>query len=101
MQSTYYYFKSDVFKGQISYSTSQNFGANIVTISADRAKEIISMNKRGQKPDRLETSEEKDAKRQPVDYENVVGQDSLTRFDNNRKKQITPKNMSTLMPNEL
>lgn len=87
MESTYYYFKSDVFKGQISYSTSQNFGANIVTISADRAKEIISMNKRGQKPDRLETSEEKDAKRQPVDYENVVGQDSLTRFDNNRKKQ--------------
>jgi hypothetical protein len=45
------------------------------------------MNKRGQKPDKLETIQEKDEKRPAADYENVVGQDSLTRFDNNRKKQ--------------
>lgn len=85
LDNTYYYFKSDVFKGQISYSTSQNFGANIVTISAERAKEVISLNKKGMKPERLEVPASEDAK--AVDYENVVGQDSLTRFDSSRSNK--------------
>jgi cell fate regulator YaaT (PSP1 superfamily) len=42
IDNTYYHFKTDVFKSLISYSTSQNFGANIVTISPKRAKEIIA-----------------------------------------------------------
>jgi hypothetical protein len=31
--NTYYHFKTDVFKGLISYSTSKDFAANIVTLS--------------------------------------------------------------------
>ena len=86
LDNTYYHFKTDVFKGMISYSTSANFGANVVTISSKRAKEIIAMNKRGTKPDTLNEQIENDTKQAPVDYENVVGQDSLTRFDTQKKR---------------
>jgi Uncharacterized homolog of PSP1 len=100
IDNTYYHFKTDVFKGQITYSTSQNFGANLVTVSAKRAKEIISMNKRGAKPDVLADQLENEQKVVPVDYENGVGQDSLTRFDggkkrpNNKKRSNNPSNSS-------
>jgi cell fate regulator YaaT (PSP1 superfamily) len=86
MDNTYYYFKTDVFKGFVSYSTSPNFGANVVTITAQRAKEIIAMNKKGLKPDLLDDHSDEEAKPVVVDYENGVGQDSLTRFDTNKKR---------------
>ena len=86
MDNTYYHFKTDVFKGVISYSTSANFGANIVTISAKRAKEIIALNRKGSKPDLLDDRADEEVKPVAVDYENGVGQDSLTRFDTNKKR---------------
>ncbi len=86
LDNTYYHFKTDVFKALISYSTSPNFGANIVTITAKRAKEVIALNRRGQKPGTLEDSTENTPKPAVIDYENGVGQDSLTRFDSNKKR---------------
>lgn len=82
----YYHFKTEVFKETITYSTSPNFAANLVTISADRAKEIIKINSKGQKPIRL-GEDENDVEKKTSEYKNVVGQDSLTRFDTNRKKR--------------
>ena len=70
----------------MSYSTSPNFAANIKTISAKRAKEIISMNKKGSKPEILDDLLEETEKSVIVDYENGVGEGSLTRFDSNKKK---------------
>lgn len=86
LDSTYYHFKTDVFKGAITYSTSPTLGANLVTISAERAKEVINMNKKGVKPDILEDLASDEEKKVKVDYENVVGQDDLTRFDAPRSK---------------
>lgn len=86
LDNTYYHFKTDVFKGQMSYSTSPNFAANLVTISSQRAKEVIALNKRGMKPDILDVKSEADDKPVRADYENVVGQDSLTRFDTQKKR---------------
>ena len=86
----YYHFKTDVFKGLISYSTSRDFGANVVTISVQRAKEVIAMNKAGRKPDSLagKMGNKEEEKSTPADYENVVGQDSLTRFDREKRRNI-------------
>ena len=52
--STYYYFKVDIFKREITYSTDKSIAANLVTISANRAFEVINMNKKGIKPEKLE-----------------------------------------------
>ena len=96
LDNTYYHFKTDVFKGIISYSTSQNFGANIVAITSRRAKEIIAMNKKGIKPDMLDDHSDDEVTPVVIDYENGVGQDSLTRFDTTKKR---PAGKSNKRPN--
>mgnify|MGYP002078746882 CR=1 FL=1 len=84
--NVFYHFKSDTFKGMMSYSTSPTFAANITTISTQRAKDVIAMNKKGLKPETLEERTEENSKPVRTDYDNVVGQDSLTRFDSQKKK---------------
>lgn len=81
----YYHFKSDIFKREITYSTSKEVPANLVTISASRAFEVISMNKRGTKPQALDNSTPQKEERK--EFSDVVGQDSLTRFDKGAKKK--------------
>ena len=51
---TYYHFKTDIFKKELTYSTDKMIAANIVTISAARVFEVIGLNKKGIKPDTLE-----------------------------------------------
>lgn len=82
---TYYHFKTDIFKKEITYSTDKNVPANLVTISAKRAFEIISLNKKGEKPMTLlpDGAKKPDEKR-VVD---LVEQESLTRFDKAKKKK--------------
>ena len=81
---TFHHFKTDVFGRTMQYSSSPNMAANIVTIPVDRVKEIIALNKQGIK---VESLVEKGETEKVIDYENVVGQDSLTRFDKKKKKK--------------
>ncbi|MEF2642866.1 MAG: regulatory iron-sulfur-containing complex subunit RicT, partial [Paramuribaculum sp.] len=48
--STWYHFKYDVFNRLVTYSTDKNIPANLTTIPADRAFEVIALNKEGEKP---------------------------------------------------
>ncbi|MFV0398702.1 MAG: stage 0 sporulation family protein [Bacteroidales bacterium] len=89
LDSSYYHFKTDIFAGLITYSTDKRFASNLSTITADRAFEIIGMNKRGEKPISLVATAEKRPSPPKKEYEDVVGQDSLTRFD---KKSSQPGN---------
>jgi len=85
LDATFYHFKTDVFKRQMSYSSDPNYAANLVTLSVERVKEIMAMNKAGKKPEKLE--EKTETIRKPeVDFQNVVGQDSLTRFDKKKNQ---------------
>ena len=87
MDSTYYHFKSDILKREITYSTDKSFAANLVTISTSRAFDIINLNKRGVKPESLlEDGEEMEPQR--ID---LLDQDSVTRFDNAKKKKKKKK----------
>ncbi|MGL5015890.1 MAG: PSP1 domain-containing protein [Bacteroidales bacterium] len=83
--STYYHFKSDILRREISYSTSPQFPANLVTISAKRVFEIIALNKRGIRVDQLQDNVESDDNRR--EFQDGVGDDSLTRFDKNKKRR--------------
>ena len=80
VEGTYYFFKADVFKRQLTYSSDQNIPANLQVISVERAKEIMAINRRGEKVVSLVEKEGENSAAQ-IDYQNVVGQDSLTRFD--------------------
>ncbi|MBE6287191.1 MAG: hypothetical protein E7099_03235 [Mediterranea massiliensis] len=85
----FFYFKADILNAQITYSTDKNIPANLMTISARRAFEIIGMNKQGEKPDTLLEDGMKEKKKHPID---LVEQESLTRFDKAGKKSKTNEN---------
>ncbi|WP_321279757.1 regulatory iron-sulfur-containing complex subunit RicT [Marinifilum fragile] len=77
---TAYHQKTDIFKRLMWYSFDKFNSMNMVQVSVDRVKEIIRLNKKGIKVDKLVSEKSTDNKKS-LDYENVVGQDSLNRFD--------------------
>lgn len=80
---TYYYFKADTLARQVTYSSDKRLAANLVVISAARAKEVIEMNRAGEKPERLDGGAPAEAKHSA----DLLEQDSLTRFDKSRRKR--------------
>jgi cell fate regulator YaaT (PSP1 superfamily) len=80
----YHLFKSDILAGMCTYSTDKNIAANLETITAERAKEIIEMNKRGEKPVSLEHDEGKKKEEKP--HIDLAGGD-ISRFDKAKKKK--------------
>lgn len=89
--ATYYHFKTDIFKHQLTYSTDKNMPVNLVTIDAQRAFDVIAMNKNGEKPERLDAGPS-DAPARKIGFNDVIGQDSLTRFDKKKRKRNRQKN---------
>ena len=81
--ATYFYFKADILAQQVTYSTDKRLAANLVTISVQRAHQIIELNKAGERPLYLEEQGPQEPQR-PID---LVEQEDLTRFDRNRKKK--------------
>ncbi|MCF6365743.1 MAG: hypothetical protein L3J35_06020 [Bacteroidales bacterium] len=82
---TAYFMKIDTFKKLIWYSFKKYGSENVTAISVERAFEILELNKNGKKPDTL-----KDAGVSTIvsfGYDDVVGQESITRFDNKKKKK--------------
>ncbi|WP_448636121.1 regulatory iron-sulfur-containing complex subunit RicT [Pedobacter panaciterrae] len=86
--------KTDIFKKIMwfSYPNTEDW----IPLKVDRVKEIMAMNKRGQKPINLK---EEAVELTPVavvekipDYENVVGQDSLTRLDDKPRNKGNKNN---------
>ncbi len=82
--------KTDIFKRTMFFSYTDE-PDNFIPLPVDRVKEVIEMNKTGLKPADLLVKVAMNAdshreEKQP-DYENVVGQDSLTRFDKTKKSK--------------
>ncbi len=84
--ATYYLFKTDILARMVTYSTARNQPVNLVAIPAARAFEIIALNKTGVKVDSLKEADTA-APVKKTDFVELVGQDSLTRFDKNKKKR--------------
>lgn len=83
--------KSDIFRGMMWYSY-PDVPNKFYPLTIDRVKSIQEMNKEGKKPADLADYQEMDLETEP-DYENVVGQDDLTRFDNTNKKRRKGKKL--------
>lgn len=82
--------KTDIFKRILWYAYTDDPG-NFIGVPVARVKQIIELNKKGEKPEALLTEKEKAPVVKTPDYENVVGQDSLTRFDQKKKKKKKKK----------
>ena len=91
----YYYFKADILAGLVSYSTDKNFAANLETITAERAKEVIEMNRHGEKPVSLEADDTRQKPQGPVD---LATQENIARFDRAKKKKKKKKPSAAKKP---
>ncbi|HEY5688963.1 MAG TPA: regulatory iron-sulfur-containing complex subunit RicT [Yeosuana sp.] len=88
--------KTDIFKGHMWYAYEGEW-MNWHKITTDQANEIIGINKKGNKVSSLEEYASELVNDSKNEFENVVGQDSLTRFDspkpnNKRKNKRNNKN---------
>ena len=80
----YFMFKTDILAGLVTYSTDKKLAANLETISAERAREIIEMNKRGEKPLTLNEDDQQRVVKGPVD---LLADADLSRFDKSKRKK--------------
>ena len=90
-EGEWFFFKADILAGLVSYSTDKHFAANITTITAERAMDIIAQNKRGENPVALS----KDANKEKIRPVDLATQEDLSRFDAqlaSKKKKKKKKN---------
>ena len=87
----FYQFKVDILAGLITYSSDKNLASNLETITADRAKEIIELNKNGEKPlSLMENGKVKESSK----HIDLLNESDLSRFDKAKKKKKKNKNNS-------
>ncbi len=96
MDSDYHLFKSDILTGMVTYSTDKSIPANLETISAERARQVIDMNRRGEKPESLTEGGKPKPQKTAID---LAGGD-ISRFDKAKKKKKKKKPQPQAKKNE-
>ncbi len=89
LDNDYYLFKSDILSGQVTYSTAKNMAANLETISAERAHEIIAMNRQGEKPLTLTEDGKAQTEKKPID---LLADADISRFDKSKRQKKNNRN---------
>ena len=83
--------KIDIFKGLMWYCYDKEW-MNWHELSVEKVNEIIQANKKGEKVESLEAYAHEALPKEKEAFSNVVGQDSLTRFDQPRRKKSRKRN---------
>ncbi len=86
--SDFFLFKAEILSGMLTYSTDKRLAANLTTLTSERAREVIAMNKAGEKPETLNLGGHSSESQKPID---LVTQEDLNRFDTARKKKKKKK----------
>ncbi|NLH56461.1 MAG: hypothetical protein GX467_06270, partial [Rikenellaceae bacterium] len=90
--ASYYHMKTDIFNRIMWYSSDPNSGVNLIAVPVDRVKEIIELNGKGTKPVKLLEVINETAENTDLSYSNVIPEESLTRFDEAKKKSQRKRN---------
>lgn len=85
--------KVDIFKGQMWFAYANN-SANWYVLSVEQVLEIVEMNKRDEKANELESYVEEIVEEEK-NFQNAVGQDSVTRFDQPKRKKRPARKRTT------
>lgn len=78
-----YLVKTDILREILYFSYDKGSLANIYPLAAEEVAEIIEMNRNGVKPESLKSEPEV----QSPEFVSAVGDDSITRFDESRRKK--------------
>lgn len=82
--SDWYLFKTDILAGLVTYSTDKSIAANLITITAERARAVIEMNRRGEKTEALDEGDAVSTSDRPAD---LLADADISRFDKAKKKK--------------
>lgn len=83
------HFKTDIFKNLMYFIQPSQPGGSPVAVDVEDVHEIIAMNERGEKPMSIhdfKMEEEELLVEIDTSYGNVIGEDSLTRFDQKKRR---------------
>ena len=83
LDGEYHLIKIDPLAGTMSFSTSKNTIANLTTLTTERVKAIIAMNRAGEKPESLIGEDDEQPTVEPT-YRSE--EDSIDRFDNKGRR---------------
>ena len=88
--------KQDIFKGLMWFAYTANF-ANWHVLKIDQVKEIIAINKEKKRVSSLEDYAIEIVQEPEANFNNAMGQESLTRFDQPKKKKNKNKKKAPLI----
>lgn len=95
LDAEYFLVKTDILSGECTYSTDRKKMANVETISARRAREIIELNRQGDKP--LSLLDDGSVKPEAKSAD-LLADGDLSRFDKFQKKKKKKKKPSAAQP---
>ena len=95
LDAQYFLVKTDILSGECTYSTDRKKMANVETISARRAREIIELNRQGEKP--LSLLDDGSVKPEAKSAD-LLADGDLSRFDKFQKKKKKKKKPSAAQP---
>ena len=95
LDAEYFLVKTDILSGECTYSTDRKKMANVETISARRAREIIELNRQGEKP--LSLLDDGSVKPEAKSAD-LLADGDLSRFDKFQKKKKKKKKPSGAQP---
>ena len=95
LHAEYFLVKTDILSGECTYSTDRKKMANVETISARRAREIIELNRQGEKP--LSLLDDGSVKPEAKSAD-LLADGDLSRFDKFQKKKKKKKKPSAAQP---
>ncbi len=90
-QGTAKFIKLDVFKNKMFYFNPENPTSELIEIDVEGVRELIYLNKKGKIPESFDEFKS-DQPIVEIGFEDVVGQENITRFD--KKKRYKKKNRS-------
>ncbi len=90
MDGEYYLVKTDILAHTMSFSSSKDAMANVVTIPVSRVREILSLNRAGKKVESIVDAAEANSVVEEPTYR--TEEDSITRFDKAKKRKKNRNN---------
>lgn len=95
LDAEYFLVKTDILSGECTYSTDRKKMVNVETISARRAREVIELNRLGEKP--LSLLDDGSVKPEAKSAD-LLADGDLSRFDKFQKKKKKKKKPSSAQP---
>lgn len=81
MDGEYFLVKTDILARTMSFSTAPNAMVGVITLPLERVKEILDINRKGKKVDKLIDLSLVEDRPAEIGFVNAIGEESISRFD--------------------